>query len=129
MDDMGELPEIVSQLKRCLPWIEAALQYSGGTHTAKDVVQGIIEGRMQLWPGENACAVTEIVVYPMKKVLHVFLAGGNMETIVDMQKSAEEWGKAQGCTAMTIAGRKGWSRVLADHGYREQFVTLAKELT
>jgi len=129
MDETGEFPEIVQQLKRCLPYIEAALEYSGGTHTAKDVAIGIIEGRMQLWPGEDACAVTEIVVYPMKKVLHVFLAGGNMDTIVDMQKSAEEWGKLQGCSAMTIAGRKGWSRVLADHGYKEKFVTLAKELT
>ena len=83
---------------------------------------------MQLWSGPDSCAVTEIVVYPSKKVLHVFLAGGRMEGITDMQLSAEEWGKSQGCSAMTIAGRKGWSRVLADHGYKEQFVTLAKEI-
>jgi hypothetical protein len=121
--------ELINEIQRCLPWIADALKYSGGTHTPVDVAESILKGKMQLWPGEEACAVTEIVVYPNKKVLHVFLAAGKMENIVDMQKSAEEWGKAQGCTAMTIAGRKGWSRVLKDVGYEEKFVTLAKELT
>jgi hypothetical protein len=117
-----------SELRRCLPWIAEALKYSGGTHTPTDVVESILKGHMQLWPGKQACAVTEIVVYPNKKVLHVFLAAGDMDNIVDMQKSAEIWAKSQNCQAMTIAGRKGWSRVLKDHGYQEKFVTLAKEL-
>lgn len=123
-----EDPQVVQEIKRCLPWIADALSYSGGTHDPTDVVAGILKGTMQLWPGPEACAVTEIVVYPNKKVLHVFLAAGNMEGIVDMQESAEEWGKLQGCTAMTIAGRKGWAKVLKDVGYEEKYVTLAKEL-
>jgi hypothetical protein len=125
---MEEEPVIVQELKRCMPWIAQALEYSGGTHTTTDIAHAVLKGTMQLWPGERGCAVTEIVVYPSKKVLHVFLAAGEMDQIVDMQESAEEWGKAQGCTAMTIAGRKGWSRVLANHGYEEKFVTLAKEI-
>lgn len=128
MSALEDMPPVVQELVRCKDWIEMALEYSGGTHSYEDVFHGVLEGRYQLWPGRDACAVTEIVVYPMKKVLHVFLAGGNMDNIVDMQKSAEEWGKNQGCSAMTIAGRKGWSRVLASHGYKEQFVTLAKEI-
>lgn len=128
MNAVVEEPAIVQEIRRCLPWIADALSYSGGTHEPTDVIEGILKGTMQLWPGPEACAVTEIVVYPNRKVLHVFLAAGNMEGIVDMQKSAEEWGKMQGCTAMTIAGRKGWARVLKDHGYEEKYVTLAKEL-
>lgn len=129
MTAVTESSLLVQEIERCLPWIADALEYSGGTHTPVDVAESILRGTMQLWPGPEACAVTEIVVYPSKKVLHVFLAAGNMEGIVDMQKSAEEWGKLQGCTAMTIAGRKGWARVLKDVGYQEKFVTLAKELT
>ena len=120
---------LTEEIKRCLPWIVQALEYSGDTHQPTDVIESILKGHMQLWPGEQACAVTEIVVYPNKKVLHVFLAAGDMDNIIDMQRSAETWAKAQGCDAMTIAGRKGWSRVLKDHGYQEKFVTLAKELT
>lgn len=128
MTDQNTQSAIIGELLRCREWIDGALAYSGGTHTFNHIFQSVLEGRMQLWPCDKACAVTEIVVYPMCKVLHVFLAGGDMDSIVEMQKSAEEWGRAQGCTSMTIAGRKGWSRVLAEHGYKEQFVTLAKEL-
>ena len=107
--------------------IEAALEYSGGTHDFQDVADGILSGRMQLWPAEKGCAVTEIVLYPKKSVLHVFLAGGEMETIVNMIDSAVAWGKTQGCTSMTIAGRRGWERVLAKHGYKPVMTVLERD--
>lgn len=110
----------------CRKWIDDALSYSGGTHTFEDVVDGVTSGRMQLWPAERGCAVTEIVVYPKKRVLHVFLAGGEMETIVSMIDSATEWGKAQGCTSMTISGRRGWERVLGRHGYKPVMTVLER---
>lgn len=116
-----------AELLRCRSWIEDALAYSGGTHTFEDVVAGITESRMQFWPAPRGCAVTEIVVYPKKRVLHVFLAGGEMDQILDMIDSAVEWSKAQGCTSMTIAGRHGWRRVLAEHGYRPVMTVLEKE--
>lgn len=114
-------------IDHCQFWIENALAYSGGTHTFDDVKQGILDSRFQLWPAERGCAVTEIVVYPQKKVLHVFLAGGEMDQIIAMIDSAVEWSKAQGCSSMTIAGRPGWSRVLAKYGYEPVMTVLEKE--
>lgn len=114
-------------IDQCRVWIEDALEYSGGTHTFDDVKQGILESRFQLWPADRGCAVTEIVIYPKKKVLHVFLAGGEMDQIVDMIDSAVEWGKAQGCVSMTIAGRHGWKRVLGEYGYKPVMTVLEKE--
>lgn len=116
-----------AELLRCRKWIEDALEYSGGTHTFEDVARSIMEGRMQLWPATRGCAVTEIVVYPRKSVLHVFLAGGEMDQIIDMIDSAVEWGKMQGCSSMTIAGRKGWQRVLERYGYEPVMTVLEKE--
>ncbi len=118
---------IAAEILRCRPWIEDALGYSGGTHTFEDVVAGISSGRMQFWPAPRGCAVTEIVVYPKKRVLHVFLAGGEMDQIIDMIDSAVEWSKGQDCTSMTIAGRQGWQRVLAKYGYRTVMTVLEKE--
>ena len=118
-------------LLECKKWIESALQKGGDTHDFKDIVDGVLSGHMQLWFGAKGCAVTEIIVYPNKKVLHVFLAGGDqghgIEQITDMHDDAVEWGKAQGCDGMTIAGRKGWQRVLESKGWRQQFTTLVKE--
>ena len=120
--------DIMQQLMRCRKWIEDALEYSGGTHTFPDICRGVLNGDFQLWPNDNGCAVTEITVYPMKKVLHVFLAGGSMSDITDMEESAAMWGKAYGCNAMTIAGRKGWKKILGKRGWTEQHVVLARDI-
>jgi hypothetical protein len=119
---------INEELERCKDWIEAALEYSGGTHEWSDIVEGIHSLRYQFWPAERGCAVTEIILFPKKKIFHVFLAGGEMDQIVDMNDSAAQFAKAQGCDGMSIAGRKGWSRVLKNEGWTESFTTLAKEL-
>jgi hypothetical protein len=120
--------EFMAEIERCRYWIEEALAYSGGTHDFEHIVEALLNGHMQLWPNENACAVTEIVVYPKKKVLHVFLAGGKMSEILDMHPSAAEWGRMQGCTAMSIAGRPGWERVLKKLGYEFMHKTLGVEI-
>lgn len=122
------MTNVVDELIRCKPWLEAALELSGGTHTLDDVVQAIIKGEMQFWPAPKGCAVTEIVNYPRKKVLHIFLAGGEMEQIIDMDDSAVEFAKMNGCTGMSIAGRRGWKRVLKDKGYVETFTVLGKDI-
>ena len=44
------------ELERCKPWIEAALEYSGGTHDWIDVCEGIYKGTMQLWPAKDSVA-------------------------------------------------------------------------
>jgi len=117
-----------AELERCRKWIEAALEYSGGTHDFDDIVEAVKLGAMQFWPAEDAAAITEIITFPKKKVLHIFLAGGNMDTIVDMNASAEYFAKMNGCSGLTIAGRKGWAKVLKETGYSEAFVTLKKDI-
>lgn len=109
-------------------WIEAALQHAGGTHTFDDVVASLNAGRMQLWPAERGCAVTEIVVYPQKKVLHVFLAAGDMDQILVGFDTVAAWAREQGCTAMTMSGRLGWQRVLRSEGWEPTMVTMEKDI-
>lgn len=106
--------------------IEAALAYGGGTHTFEDVRDGILSGRMQLWPSPRGCAVTEIVQYPRKRVIHCFLAGGELDQIIDGIESVIAWGKSQGCESLTISGRNGWAKVLQPHGFVQTLVTLER---
>lgn len=108
--------------------IEAALEYSGGTHTFEDVEAAILGGRMQIWPGIKSMAVTEIVEYARKKVLHIFLAGGDMEELIDMIDSAAAWGRTQGCTSLTMSGRKGWERVLSKHGFQPIMIVMERAI-
>ena len=122
--------DIMQQLMRCRRWIEDALEYAGlvETHTFTDICKGVLNGNLHLWHGDNGCAVTEFVVYPRSKCLHVFLAGGDMQQILDFEESAATWGKAYGCTQMTIAGRKGWSKVLGNRGWTEVHTVMGREI-
>ena len=78
----------IDELARCRPWIEAALEYSGGTHDFIDVAEGLHKGTMQLWPAPKGCIVTEIVVYPKKKLLNVFLGGGELDQILEIGRAS-----------------------------------------
>jgi hypothetical protein len=108
--------------------IEAALEYSGGTHLYEDVEKAILEGRMQIWPGTKSAAVTEIIEYARKKVLHVFIAGGDMDELIQMIDSAAAWGRTQNCASLTMSGRKGWERVLGRHGFKPVMIVMEREI-
>jgi hypothetical protein len=119
------------EIERCRPWIEAALEYTGGTHDFDDIVEACETGRMQFWPAPAACAITEIAVYPKMKTLNVFLAGGDLNAILARIDDAAAWGRSLGCTAMTMTGRAGWERVLRPLGWAKaaQMVTMERELS
>ena len=128
MGQAQEKMDILGRLKYCRNWIESALEYSGGTHDYMNIVDGVLSGHMQLWMGDAGCAVTEIIVYPKRKILHVFLAAGDMEQILDFEESAIEFGKMNGCDGMSIAGRPGWQKILGKRGWNMAFVNLSKEI-
>lgn len=116
----------VNELERCKGWIESALEYGGGTHYYEDIVEAILAGRMQLWPAKDSCLVTEITVFPRKKVLHVFLGGGDLEEIIGMHESVVQWAIEQGCESLTMTGRKGWLKALKDDGWKSQLTLYEK---
>ena len=116
------------QLDRCRPWIEAALSYSGNTHHFEDIVAGVKSGTMQLWPARHSCLVTELVIYPRKKLLNIFLAGGKITELMSMQEDVQRWAIREGCDGGMISGRKGWEKPLAKLGWKFQHVYYTKEI-
>lgn len=108
--------------------IEAALAYGGGTHLFEDVADMVAQGRAQVWINGDTIGVTEIIVYPRKKVLNGWLAGGNLRELMPMMPAAAEWGRAQGCEAFTIAGRPGWLKVMKRLGFEPGLTLLEAKL-
>jgi hypothetical protein len=88
--------------------------------------QACAVGEAQLHPLEKSCIITEVVDYPSLTVCRIWLAGGDLDELVEAEKSIAVWAKAQGCDAMEINGRKGWQRQLKD--YTATSVVLTKEL-
>lgn len=112
---------------RCQQYIEAALFYAGGSHTIENVAQAVAIGKAQFHPLEKSAIITEIVDYPQKSMCRIWLAGGDLNELMEAEKSIAIWAKDQGCNGMEIVGRKGWSRQLKD--YRQSAVVLMKDFS
>jgi len=118
----------INVLEHCRPWIEAALEHSNGTHEYEDIVEGLIRGRYQLWPAPEGCIVTEILTFPRRKILNIFLASGNLNQILVMHDDLYDWAKARGCDGGMMTGRPGWERVLEKDGWKRKWVTMTKDI-
>lgn len=112
---------------RCKHYIQDALEYSGGSHTIDDVMLSVESGKAQFFPLDKSAIITEIVDYPQKAMCRIWLAGGDLDELMDAEKAIAHWAKANGCAGMEIVGRKGWSRQLKD--YRETSVVLMKDFS
>lgn len=100
--------------------LQRALAFSGHTHGVGDVLEGVQDGRFQMWNGGASVIVTELEVYPKGKVCHFFLAGGNLTELAKMVSPILQWARTQGCTKATLTGRPGWKRsFLTRTGWRE----------
>lgn len=110
--------------------IEGALAHAGGTHTFEDILAGVAAGSLQYWPGVRSAIITEIIEYPRARALHFFLAGGDIDELEAMYPMVEEWGRTQGCTVASMAGRPGWSRsfLTRKEGWTQTAVLFSKDL-
>lgn len=105
-----------------------ALALGGDTHSLADVEAQIKAGDAQLWTADDALIVTEVNIYPRKRVLHFWLATGELKPVVELSKRALEWGKGVGCEYATIAGRSGWERALKHEGWSPMLTYMRKAI-
>ncbi len=109
--------------------LQKALDLGGEAYTIQDIEDMIATGKAQMWPGETSVIVTEIILYPRAKHLHLFLAGGNLDELESMLPEIIEWGKTQGCNRVSLSGRRGWERsFLREMGFKSTLVVMEKEL-
>lgn len=117
---------LLDEFERLAHHIDAALEYANHTHTITEVLDAILSHKAQFFSMENSVIVTEIVDYPQRSVCRIWLAGGDMDELMEAEKKVCEWAAENGCTGMEIIGRKGWERQLKD--YKSASVVLTKEI-
>jgi len=118
-----------SEWGRCKPWIEAALEYSLGTHTIEDVEAGIESGLFQFWSGKNCALVTEVVTYPRLKAMNYFLLGGDLDELVnEIEPALTAWAKSIGCDRVFGVGRKGFERAFRKSGFSPAWYVIVKDI-
>lgn len=108
--------------------LERALALDGGGYTLGDVQVLIQQEMVQLWEAPDAVLITEVHDLPRFRSIHFWLAAGELESVIELSHQALKWARLIGCTRATLAGRKGWERVLADEGWTFGMTVLSKEL-
>jgi hypothetical protein len=89
------------------------------------------DGVSQLWLGWSdhceAAAVTRILETPDGPVcLYESMGAENLRRAETISTGVEQWAKTQGCIAVRIYGRPGWSRIMPD--YTLKWVCMDKEI-
>lgn len=113
-------------------WISDACETAGGLFTADTILQEIERQEQQLWViavGDNPCAAvtTRIEVHPTGlRVLEIGVVGGHhMELWVKaLSDHLKAYARDLECVSVRSTGRKGWSRVLRNIGWKEEAVTV-----
>jgi hypothetical protein len=107
------------------PYIKEALQYSDGKYEISDIYKSLIEKDMQLWTafsdeGCEALCVTQIINYPRKKVLLLFLiAGKESANWLHFVENLKHFAKEHGCDSLEGYGRPGWEKLSKPLGFKK----------
>ena len=117
---------LVIELRRCLPWLEAALDEDAHGSTIHDVVERLLHhDGFELWPGQESAVVTELY----KGVLTCWLAGGLLEELEAMAPHIKEKARRDGVSRIMIWGRRGWERTfLRGIGFEPRWTVMVQEL-
>lgn len=110
---------------RCVEFLRPAIERNK-THSIIDIFGLLANNQAFLVALQNSAGILEIIEYPKIKSCRIWLAGGEMDELINIYPKIQKWAKSKGCKRMEILGRKGWKRVHKDH--KEEAVLLTKEI-
>jgi hypothetical protein len=104
---------------RLRPFVEKSVRRGAGRLDVEDVRRGTEEERYRLWvvmQGEDVIAVgaSQILVFPGKSVLSVFMYSGERRAAQHLWPKVERYAREAGCAEVQIAGPRAWLRIFPD---------------
>ena len=94
-----------------------ALARAGGLYDLSDLLERIADGRMQAHVSRETIAVTEISVYPKRRVLTIIILVGDLEDGENLHAQVLDFARKMSCDAIVTQGRVGWARLAKSHGW------------
>ena len=110
---------------RSKPFLVDALAYAG-LQTIDDVLEEVEEGSALFYPVQDGAAVFKVGEYPQKRVLIIWLYGGEMAKVEGVLDAADFHARELDCTEIMVGGRRGWERVLKPYGFVHRGALLTK---
>jgi hypothetical protein len=88
--------------------VEQMLEGMGGTHALADIIDMLSSGEMQSFSDGDTWVVTQVVAFPRKKVLEIFLVVGTLEGAHGLKQEVFDFAAKVGCQLIRAFGRDGW---------------------
>jgi hypothetical protein len=98
--------------------LREALERAGGLYELSDILERIDDGRMQAHVSRETIAVTEVSVYPRRRVLTMILLAGDLADGEDLHEQVLSFARKLKCDAIIAQGRVGWARLAKSHGWK-----------
>ena len=119
-------PWKLTEFDRCADWIASALK--GGDLTLAEVRDGVRADWFQLFSAPDGVMVTEFLLSPRLRAVHVLAAGGTLRAMQELTPKVEAFARMAGCTHGGATGRKGWVRWLRRFGYAPSPLTTVEKV-
>ena len=124
-------PQLVNTCwKQIEPFMAKAAKYTYGRFTSDDIYDSVTEHDYQLWvafdeTGIKGAVVTNIMVYPKRKLLCMSFCGGYdlKEWKEPMLSLLQRYAKDMGCDGIEATARAGWAKIFLNNGYKQHWVT------
>ena len=116
------------------PILGKSLSTAHGRYTMKSILREIVNFEQHLWIVFDddkkiiAALTTRFVNYPDKRLLAGQFLGGEkiMQWRDSMLETLERWAKDNNCDGVEMTGRKGFTKVLAPHGWTPEYTVFEK---
>lgn len=108
--------------------IEKAVRMSNQNSYENVYLRVMSDINIMVWENAGSFAIIDPQYFPLKKVLFLWICGGAQESLYELEKDVAEWGKCNGFAAMTIIGRRGFTKRLPSHGWKQPVVYFEKEI-
>ena len=125
-------PEDIAYIwEEVAPLLNRVKEHSEGEAEPDDFLEPLTHGHMQLWIATedkqmHSAMITQIIVYPQKKVLRVIsIAGSDFKRLYEFNDMVESFAIKTGCSGMELWGRRGWKKLLPD--WESNYIVYSKD--
>lgn len=125
---LEKLENLLGNLKKFENDIRIAIHHANDTHSFDDIVHMVISGRLHFFAFEKSFTLMEVVNYPKFNVYHCFIAGGKLDGVIESIEPMQQVARSLNCKFLSMAGRKGWGKVLAERGWKHVATTMYIEV-
>ena len=98
--------------------LERALDRQGGLYALSDILDCVAEGRMQSWVQGNSWAVTQISVYPRRRLLEIVAVVGDLGDCRILHGKILKFASEMSVDLVAAYGRRGWARDADRNGWK-----------